>query len=212
MKVTKYNHACLFLEKNGQFLVTDPGKFTALPADLKDIVGIIVTEEHIDHFDIDNIQKILEQSPQAQVYSTAAVCGQLSNQDIKTREVSGKKALRIGQFSVEFAEGDHAPSYKVSPCRVVTIIVDGELYYPSDSYIRPNKSVKVLALPTSGPWHKVEEAVDFANSVASEFILATHNGLYNQDGQNVTNHFISSNILDKNRQWVYLEVSESKEF
>lgn len=212
MKITKYEHACLILEKDKQRLVIDPGKFTNLPSDLTRVVGVIVTEEHFDHFYIENIEKIIAVNPDVTIYSTSNVCEQLNDKNIKCKAISGNKTVKIDGFTVEFREGDHAPSYRVSPCRVLTIKIDGQLYYPGDSYIKPLEKVQILALPTCGPWHKVEEAVDFANSVDSDIILATHNGLYNDHGQHVANHFISANISDEDREWIYLEVGATKEF
>ncbi len=51
MKLTKYEHACVFLENDdGDKVVIDPGIFTNLPGDLSRIVAIVITHEHPDHF------------------------------------------------------------------------------------------------------------------------------------------------------------------
>lgn len=99
--------------------------------------------------------------------------------------------------------------YQKSPCRVLTVKINDFLYYPSDSF-RPTKDkVKILALPTCGPWHKLAEAIELANAVDSEAILPTHNGLYNDAGNDVMNRFIIMNLVDQKRQWVYLKLGES---
>lgn len=211
MKLTKYEHACLFLENEQGALVIDPGSFSNLPSDLVNIKVVVVTEEHMDHYNEDNLKKILEQSPEVKIYSTTAVCDQLKKVNIDCTVVEGSKIVNESGFDIKFVEGDHAPTYKKSPCRVLTITIGNFLYYPSDSFITTDEEVQVLALPTSGPWHKLEEAIDFANKVKSNVILATHNFLYSDTGQDVANHFITMNIADKDREWAYLEVGESKE-
>ncbi len=106
---------------------------------------------------------------------------------------------------LKFYETDHAPVYKKSPCRVLTVKVDDFLYYPSDSFYATQDQVKILALPTSGPWHKLPEAIELANHVKSPAILATHNGLYNHIGNEVTNMSIKMHLDDPDRQWLFLE-------
>ncbi|MBP9852831.1 MAG: L-ascorbate metabolism protein UlaG, beta-lactamase superfamily [Patescibacteria group bacterium] len=61
--------------------------------------------------------------------------------------------------------------------------VDDFLYYPSNSYILTERQVQILALPTSGPRHKLSESVDLANTIRLQQILATHNGLYDNTGE-----------------------------
>lgn len=212
MKVIKYEHACLFIESDNGILVIDPGKYTNLPTDLKNIQTIVVTEEHLDHFDASNLKKIIEQSPDAKIFSTNIVCEQLEKLEIKCTPISDKKTIEAGGLKLHFSEGDHAPTYKNSPCRVLTIQIDDFLYYPSDSFITTENEVQILALPTGGPWNKIEEAVDCANAIKSKYILATHNAHFNDLGQDTTNSFISMNIADQNREYVYLKVGESREF
>ncbi len=73
MKITKYGHACLLIQLADQKLLVDPGSFTTLPDNLPSIDLVIVTEEHYDHFNLDNLQKIKQQNPDCPMVSTVAV-------------------------------------------------------------------------------------------------------------------------------------------
>ena len=68
-----------------------------------------------------------------------------------------------------------------------------------------------MALPTGGPWHKLELAIDQAKAIKSRQIIATHNGLYNEHGQSVANRFIAMNLGDETREVIYLNIGESLE-
>lgn len=212
MKITKFEHACLILENDTSRLVIDPGSFTHLPEDLTNISCIVVTEEHTDHYSLENIEKILKQSPTAEIITTQAVSNKLNDSDIKNNAVSVEGQFEVGGFALSLEEGDHAAIHGQSPCRVLTLKVDDFLYYPSDSYIPTAEPVQVLALPTSGPWHKVTESVNLANKVDSKQILVTHNGLYNEVGNMVTNNFTSNNIANKEREYIFLNVGKSRDF
>lgn len=209
MKLSKYEHACLILDNGQSRLVIDPGCFTKLPDDLSGISCIIITEEHVDHFNLENVQSILKQSPHAKIFSTDAVVDDLAKSEIEANVVHGQKETDQSGYHLSFNETPHAAVYRISPCRSLSVKVDDYLYYPSDSYNTTDDTVEVLALPTSGPWHKLEEAIDLANSIDSTIILATHNWLYNEDGETVANLYIKNNISGKNRNYVYLKPGES---
>lgn len=209
MKLTKYEHACLLLDNGQSRLIIDPGCFTKLPDDLSGIGCIVITEEHVDHFNLSNIQDILSQSPDAKIFTTKAVSVELSKSNIEATAINGSQEVEHDGCHLSFNEVPHAAVYRKSPCQSLSIKVDGYLYYPSDSYSGIDDKVEVLALPASGPWHKLEEAIDLANAIDSPIILATHNWLYNIDGEIVANNFIKANIADKDRKYVYLKPGES---
>ncbi len=212
MKVSKYGHACLFIDDGNSVLVIDPGDFTDLPEDLKNISILVVTEDHYDHFDPSNIKKILEQSPDAKIYSTKAVAEALKTERIVCNAVEHEKVISEGGFEVKLSENDHAVVYGSSPNRVLTVTVGDFLYYPSDSFVETNDKVKILALPTSGPWFKLSEAIDLMKSTESEFVLATHNGLNNETGNEVAHRFIDMHSKDPAKEFIYLKDGESKDF
>lgn len=209
MKLTKYEHACLILDNDTSKLVIDPGCFTKLPEDLTGVSCLVITEEHVDHFDIDNVQKVLDQNPELKILTTQAVNAQLSEAGINSSVIEGEQTTEEGGYSLNFYETPHAPVYKTSPCRSLSVKVDDYLFYPSDSYNVIEDEVEILALPTSGPWHKLEEAIDFANSIKSQKMLVTHNALYSNEGQMVANNFIKANIADRSREYIYLKPGES---
>jgi L-ascorbate metabolism protein UlaG (beta-lactamase superfamily) len=46
MQLTKYEHACFTVEKDGQLLVVDPGNFTTDFIAPEHVVGIVITHSH----------------------------------------------------------------------------------------------------------------------------------------------------------------------
>ena len=55
MNISKFTHACVVLEKNNQSLVIDPGGWSQNLQIPENVVGIVVTHEHADHFDLANL-------------------------------------------------------------------------------------------------------------------------------------------------------------
>ena len=48
MKLTKFGHACVRLEKNGHILVIDPGVMSQEPGILDGAQAILITHEHFE--------------------------------------------------------------------------------------------------------------------------------------------------------------------
>ena len=55
MRLTKLEHACVRLEKNGTSVIVDPGNWTA-PDALDGAAAVLVTHEHFDHLNVDGLR------------------------------------------------------------------------------------------------------------------------------------------------------------
>jgi hypothetical protein len=66
-------------------------------------------------------------------------------------------------------------------------MVNGTLYYPGDSFTQPDREVEVLACPTSAPWLKISEVMDFVAAVKPRKCFATHNVHLSEIGHELNN-------------------------
>src|SRR4051812_27786091 len=57
MKIKKLGHCCLVIETKGIRIMTDPGNYSTLQADEKNIDIILITHEHTDHLHIESLKK-----------------------------------------------------------------------------------------------------------------------------------------------------------
>ena len=58
MRLTKLEHACARLEKEGVVLVINPAAWS-MPRALEGASAVLVTHEHFDHFDADGLRAAL---------------------------------------------------------------------------------------------------------------------------------------------------------
>lgn len=182
MKLTKYSHACLVLEKDGQSLVIDPGIWSTDFVVPENVVGVVVTHEHQDHCDAEKLQSIVEKNPEAVIYAHQAVVDKLDN--LPTQSVESSKIVHVGDFELEFCGGEHAVIHGSWPRFAnLGVMVDEVFYYPGDSFTPPPSQVAVLALPASAPWMKFSEAMDFLVSVKPERAFPTHDAILSETGQ-----------------------------
>ncbi len=182
MELTKYAHACVVLEKNGTTLVIDPGNYTPEAADLIAAASaVLVTHDHADHFDIAAF------SGDAPVYGPASVVGALGRGTV----VAAGDTFAAAGFEIQVYGDKHAIIWGAIPDAAnATYLVDGKVYHPGDSYSAPGVPVDTLLLPTSGPWAKLGEAVDFVHAVAPRQSIQIHELLASELGQNAAGRFL----------------------
>lgn len=184
MKLTKFGHACVILEEQGQRIIIDPGVFTTLPDDLANVVAIVVTHEHPDHFSPDNLAAIFAQSPESQLLTLQEIAVKMP--DNKSKAVKPGDKAEAGPFKIEFGGGLHAEIHPDLPrINNLTVTINGSIYYPGDSYDAAAGQPQVVLLPLNAPWARIADTVDFIKAVPAKTFIPTHNGLLTDNGLDI---------------------------
>lgn len=174
MRVTKHEHAALTLRELGKTLVIDPGSFTDPLSDVGDLVGIVLTHEHPDHWTPEHLRRLLSHAPKAPVFGPQGLADAAAGFEITV--VAPGDRVEVGPFTLEFFGGRHAVIHESIPViDNVGVLVNDRLYYPGDSYDVPEgREVTLLAAPVGAPWLKIGEAMDFVLAVAPRACFGTH--------------------------------------
>lgn len=182
MQLTKYDHACFTLEKDNQLLVVDPGEWSSDFISPSNVIAIVITHDHGDHFDHEQLAAIIDENPEAIIIAPETVTSQI--EVFQTKTIQPGDAIDIGPFHFEFLGGKHASIHSSIPQAVnVGILVDDLLYYPGDSLVLPGKPVDTLALPVAAPWLKISEAMDFLSQIRPRLAFPTHDAILSQIGK-----------------------------
>lgn len=191
MRITKYGHACVRVERDGGVLVIDPGSLSE-PEAVDGVDAVLITHEHFDHLDVERLVDLLATRPTVTVHTHPDVTGKLAELDgVVHRVVPGDEFTAAG-FAVRAYGGLHAMVHPELP-RVANVgfFVEGErgeggLYHPGDSFDVPTDAqVDTLFVPVSGPWLRLADAVEFVRQVAPRRAFALHDGLLNDVGNDV---------------------------
>jgi L-ascorbate metabolism protein UlaG (beta-lactamase superfamily) len=208
MRVTKHEHACLVIEKEGQRLVIDPGSYTTPLIDTDGVVAIVVTHEHADHWTPEQLGRILETNADARILGPAGVVAAASDFDVTV--VADSEVHEVGVFSLRFFGEKHAVIHPSIPViDNVGVMVDDSLYYPGDSFTVPSVPVNTLAAPAGAPWLKISEAMDFVTAVAPKRCFPTHQMVLSKIGQKLANDRLRKVTEDAGGEYVVLEPDES---
>jgi L-ascorbate metabolism protein UlaG (beta-lactamase superfamily) len=182
MRLTKYGHACVRVERDGAVLVIDPGVFSEAAA-LDGADAVLITHEHPDHLDIDK----LTGKSGLSIYAPPEVAGKLEARGVAAQAVIAGDRFEAAGFAVQAYGGLHALNHPEIP-RVPNLgyLVDESVYHPGDSFDVPvGARVEVLLLPVSAPWLKLAESVDFVRAVAPRRAYGIHDALLSQAGGEV---------------------------
>ncbi len=183
MRITKFGHASVRLEHEGTAVVLDPGVFTD-PEAVDGVAAVLITHEHPDHLHIDNLR-----AADAPIYTIAAVADAITADapDLAERiTVVGPGESFDAGLPVRAVGELHAIIHPELPrlfnSGYVVTLGDQRVYHPGDSLTGPDEAVDVLLVPTSAPWLKASEAIEFARAVKAPRNLAIHDRIYSETG------------------------------
>ena len=144
MKLTKYEHACMVIEKGDELLVIDPGGYTMPLTDLRKVVAVVITHEHADHWTAEQLTRILGNNPKARLLGPSGVAVAASDFDIEV--VAHGDTVTVESFELKFFGEKHAVIHESIPViDNVAVLVNNTFYYAGDSYTVPGVDVPVLA-------------------------------------------------------------------
>lgn len=174
MRVTKFEHASLRIDQNGETLLIDPGSFTTPLSELGSVVALVLTHEHPDHWTPEHLDRILRVVPGIPIFAPAGVAHAAQGYEITV--VSPGETRTVGEFTLRFFGGTHEIIHSSIPViDNVGVLVNDELYYPGDSYAVPEGvEVGTLAAPLGAPWLKIGDAIDYVLAVKPRRAFGTH--------------------------------------
>ncbi len=207
MRISKYEHALLIVEQSAAQLVIDPGSYSNLP-ELQNVVAVVFTHLHDDHTSQEHAQTISRNFPAVKMFGTQEVVEKLTGLDVQA--VYHGDHYEVGPFQIDFYGDLHQVIHRSIPLvQNVGVMINSQLYYPGDSYTFPEQSVEILACPTSAPWLRISDVIDFLDLIRPKKCFATHNALLSEQGHALQNNRVQQIVEKHGGEFRYLNVGES---
>lgn len=208
MKVTKLEHSGIIIEKNNKMVVFDPVEYEQTIPEIENVIAIIITHKHSDHFQPEVINKILGANPNAKIFTTSDTAVLLNSSTV----AKAGDIYEVGDFKFEFFGKDHAPIVPGQvPCENIGVVVDDEIINPGDSFDMPKNPAKVLLVPISAPWLKISEAMEYIEKMKPEIAIPIHDALLSKLGETISNNWVDRACDAIKADYKILRVSESIE-
>ncbi|TDD45296.1 MBL fold metallo-hydrolase [Nonomuraea terrae] len=187
MRLTKFDHACVRVEKDGKVLVIDPGTFTNAPV-LDGADAVLITHEHADHVDV---AKLKAASPDLEIWTCEGTAAGLTEVPGKVQVVRHGDGFQTAGFRVKVFGEWHARNHPdLDVVQNVGFLLDDEVFYPGDALTVPDVEVPTLLVPTGAPWLKLMEMVEYLRTVRPARAFSTHDGLYNEIGLGLVDRWL----------------------
>lgn len=211
MKVTKYAHACVVLEEQGNKVIIDPGNFTPDFGSVEQVAAVVITHVHPDHFDPEHVQMIIAANPGVVVFTTDEVAKAWG--DPHATVVHAYEDHTAGAFSFRFFGELHAEIHHTVPRpENIGVLVNGSFYFPGDSFVLADRDVAVLAMPAAAPWLKIGEAMDFLEATKPQRCFPIHDALLSDVGHTSVNKWLSQAAETVQAAYTPLQPGESFEY
>ncbi|SEG94201.1 L-ascorbate metabolism protein UlaG, beta-lactamase superfamily [Nonomuraea solani] len=206
MELTKYDHACVRVEKNGKVLVIDPGTFTRSPV-LDGADAVLITHEHFDHVDVDLLKAA---SPELEIWTCEGVAAGLTEVPGKVQVVRHGDDFETAGFRVKAFGEWHAKNHPDVPVvQNVGFLVDDAIFYPGDALTVPEAEVDTLLVPTGAPWLKLSEMVEYLRTIRPARAFSTHDALYSDIGLSLVDNWLKMEAEKQGADIRRLTVGES---
>jgi L-ascorbate metabolism protein UlaG (beta-lactamase superfamily) len=210
MRITKFEHACFVASIGDKKVVVDPGSFTVPLPDSNNVVAVVVTHEHADHWTPEHLQRIKDNSPDVRFFAPAGVAAAAT--DFEFTVVKEGDKIDIDPFTLEFFGEKHAQIHASIPLvDNVGVLINDSVYYPGDSFTLGPVGVDLLGVPASAPWLKIGEVMDFVLAEKPKRSFATHDMINSVLGNQMAGARITATTEQGGGEFVPLAPGESVE-
>ena len=182
MRLTRWTHSCVRIERDGRVLVVDPGVWSE-PRALAGADAVLLTHAHADHADVLRLRGL-------GVPVFAPADAQLPDLDVTA--VRAGQTFTAAGFTVRAVGGVHAavlPDQPTSPN--LGYVVDDAVYHPGDALTLPDVAIDTVLVPLQASWLKTSEAVEFVRAVAAERAIGIHDAQVNERALTSLNHWLA---------------------
>jgi L-ascorbate metabolism protein UlaG (beta-lactamase superfamily) len=182
VEITHFGHSCVLLDTGSARLLIDPGTWSDGFENLTGLDAVLITHQHVDHLDGARLPALLRGNPAARLIVDSGSAAELSGHD---HEVAAPgETLQVAGARIEVLGGEHAviyPDVPVIPNNAY--LVDGTHLHPGDSFTPPSTQVEVLFVPTSAPWLRIAEVIDYLRAVEPRTAVPIHQAVLSGLGQ-----------------------------
>ena len=198
---------------DGVKLMLDPGRYSLSQVEERNVDLILITHEHSDHCHLESIKKILENNPQAEIVTNFSVGKILEKESISyTLIEDGQEIVSHGVTIVGVGKLHIEAHHRIPVVADTGFIINDKFFYPGDALHMPDRRVEVVAFPVGGGFLKINEVVEWLETLKPKIAIPVHDGLLNEDGKKTFYKNYQNILTGTGIEFKALEGNKEEEF
>lgn len=190
MDLHHLGHSTLLVSTARARVLVDPGALSTAWHDVGDVDLVVVTHQHRDHLDPEELVKYLARHTDAAVVGDHQSAELLAGHGVEAAVLRPGGTRQVGDLAIQGVGGDHAVIHPAIPTIAnvgVLVAEDGgpRLLHPGDSHDAVPDGVDVLALPIAAPWTSMAATATFARRVEADHIVPIHDAILSPAGREI---------------------------
>jgi L-ascorbate metabolism protein UlaG (beta-lactamase superfamily) len=168
---------------------------------------VLITHQHYDHWDAELLRQC-----DVPIFTIAAVRDQIASEapDIAERVsvVAPGDTLDVGlpvQVIGELHAVIHPEMRRFDNSGFLITAGEEKVFHPGDALQVPGEPIDVLCAPSSAPWLKASEAVDFVRAVQAPVNLSIHDRIYTEAAHDILEHHMNHFLTKAGQSWIRLD-------
>jgi L-ascorbate metabolism protein UlaG (beta-lactamase superfamily) len=210
MRITHLGHAAVLAETDDARILIDPGNVSDSWHSLTDLDAVLVTHQHPDHLDPDNLPALAAANASTAILVEPSIldlinAGKLPSLGGRAAALPPDDQMAIGDVLITAVGGQHAIIHRDIP-RIgnVGYVLQSEgqptLFHPGDALDTVPDGIDILAVPAYGPWAAMKETIDFVRAVGALEGFPVHDELLSDRGRtlilNRLNEMTNTRVVD----------------